>query len=328
MKKRLLLCLTLTYCVGIIFGGTSIGNRFWEKKIPKHTYSSSLVGMAQLENENAKVCEADNGKRVADIDPIYQSEAKKIQSVNVDEMNYDYLIKNYFQVDKITTLDPNLIDAKSMVSTDMKIDRNVDGPQILIYHTHSQEDYVDSVPGDSSTTVVGVGDYLEKILTEKYGYKVLHHKGEYDVGDRDHAYSKALPEIQQILSDNPSIQVVIDLHRDAVPESTKLVTNINGKSTARIMFFNGVSKTVQRGNIESLKNPYLQNELALSFQMQKAANEYYPGYTRKIYIKGYRYNMHVSPKTMLIEVGAQNNTVEEAKNAMEPLADLLSKVLQ
>ena len=62
--------------------------------------------------------------------------------------------------------------------------------------------------------------------------------------------------------------------------------------------------------------------------MQKAAYENYPGLTRKIYIKGYRYNMHMSSKSMLIEVGAQNNTVQEAKNAMEPLADLLNKVLQ
>ncbi len=326
MKKRLLLCLTLTYCVGIIFGGTSIGKQFWEKRIPKHTYKNEIEGMAELENENAKAGESDEEKRVADIDPIVQTQKAKTQ--NVDEMNYDYLLKNYFQVDKVTTLEPSLIDAKTMSETNMAIDRNVDGPQILIYHTHSQETYADSIPGDSSTTVVGVGDYLEKILTEKYGYKVLHHKGEYDVGDRDHAYSNALPEIQQILSDNPSIQVVIDLHRDAVPDTTKLVTEINGNPTAKIMFFNGVSKTVQRGNIDSLPNPYLQNELALSFQMQKAAYENYPGLTRKIYIKGYRYNMHMSSKSMLIEVGAQNNTVQEAKNAMEPLADLLNKVLQ
>ena len=90
---------------------------------------------------------------------------------------------------------------------DLRIDQSVDGPQILIYHTHSQERYADSK--DEKTGVVGVGDYLTELLEEE-GFQVMHHKGEYDVGDRDHAYSKAAPSIQKIINDNPSIQVVID----------------------------------------------------------------------------------------------------------------------
>ena len=74
-------------------------------------------------------------------------------------------------------------------------------------------------------------------------------------------------------------------------------------------------------------NPYITDNLALSFQMQLTAEEYYPGLTRKIYLKGYRYNLHLKPKSMLVEVGAQTNSFEEAKNAMEPLADILGKVL-
>ena len=61
--------------------------------------------------------------------------------------------------------------------------------------------------------------------------------------------------------------------------------------------------------------------------MQLKAAEYYPGLTRRIYLKGYRYNMHLRPRTLLVELGAQNNTVAEAKNAMEPLADILYAVL-
>jgi stage II sporulation protein P len=174
--------------------------------------------------------------------------------------------------------------------------------------------------------VVGVGDYLTSLLTEK-GFTVLHHKGQYDVGDRDHAYSNAAPAIQQLLNDNPSIQVVIDLHRDGVNENTRLVTEQNGKKMAKIMFFNGLSRTTAAGDIPYLKNPYIADNLAFSFQMQLAAAEYYPDLTRRIYLKGYRFNMHFCPKSMLVEVGAQTNTFEEAKNAMEPLSDLLAKVL-
>ena len=203
----------------------------------------------------------------------------------------------------------------------------MDGPQILIYHTHSQEGYKDSRAGDDSTTVVGVGDYLTQLLEDK-GFQVLHHKGKYDVGDRDHAYSNAAGPVEQLIKENPSIQVVIDLHRDGVNEKTRLITEINGKKTAQIMFFNGLSRTTATGDIAYLKNPYIENNLAFSFQMQLAAAETYPGFTRRIYLKGYRYNMHFCPKSMLVEVGAQTNTVKEAKNAMEPLAELLAKVLK
>ena len=79
--------------------------------------------------------------------------------------------------------------------------------------------------------------------------------------------------------------------------------------------------------MDYLANPYIEDNLALSFQMQLAAAEYYPGLTRKIYLKGYRYNLHLKPKSMLVEVGAQTNTFQEALNAMEPLSDILGLVL-
>lgn len=173
-----------------------------------------------------------------------------------------------------------------------------------------------------------MGDRLESLLREKYGYNVLHHKGQYDVNDRDHAYSNSLPEITEIIEKNPSIKVVIDLHRDGVAETTRLATTIDGKPMAQIMFFNGLCRTAARGPINSLPNEYLGDNLAFSFQLQLMANEYYPGLARRIYLKGYRYNMHLCPKSLLVEVGAQTNTKEEAYNAMEPLADILDKVLK
>ena len=186
---------------------------------------------------------------------------------------------------------------------------------------------MDSVPGDKSTSVVGVGENLASILRDRYGYQVLHHTGEYDVEARDEAYSKALPAIEQLLKDNPSIQVVIDLHRDQMPDQTRLVMDVDGKPTARFMFFNGLSRTKNIGNIPYLYNEYLEDNLAFSFQMKWKAEEYYPGLSRKIYLKGYRYNMHLKPQTLLIELGAQNNTVEEAMNACDPIAHILHLVL-
>jgi stage II sporulation protein P len=255
-------------------------------------------------------------------------ESDKKATVNLKKLqDFDYLRQTFYQVDNTTTIGKDQLDVDKLLGVDMTIDQSVDGPQILIYHTHSQEGYSDSVSGDASTSVVGVGDYLTKLLKQK-GFTVLHHKGEYDVGDRDHAYSNAAPVIEQLLQDHPSIQVVIDLHRDGVSEDTRLVTEQNGKKMAKIMFFNGLSRTTAAGDIAYLKNPYIADNLAFSFQMQLAAAEYYPDLTRRIYLKGYRFNMHFCPKSMLVEVGAQTNTFAEAKNAMEPLADLLAKVLQ
>lgn len=242
--------------------------------------------------------------------------------------DFDYLRQNFYQIDNSTTIGSDQLNVDKLLAKDLTLTANVEGPQILIYHTHSQEGYKDSTAGNADTSVVAIGDYLTQLLTEQYGMQVLHHKGEYDVNDRASSYSNALPAIEQILKENPTIEVVIDLHRDGVPETTHLVTEINGKPTAQIMFFNGLSRTTARGELSYLPNPYIEDNLAFSFQMQLAAEEYFPGLTRRIYLKGYRYNMHVCPKTLLVEVGAQTNTFEEAKNAMEPLATLLGNVLK
>lgn len=241
--------------------------------------------------------------------------------------DYETLVKSFYTIDSNTMAGSSQLNVEEFQKRDMTIDKSADGPQILIYHTHSQESFADSVPEDESTTIMGVGDRLEQILTEKYGYDVLHHRGKYDVETRDDAYSKALPDIEQVLADNPTIEVVIDLHRDEMAEGTRLVTDVDGRPTARFMFFNGLSYTKKTGNISYLYNENLEDNLAFSFKMQLAAETYYPGLARKIYLKGYRYNMHLKPKTLLIELGAQNNTVEEAMNACDILAHLLDLVL-
>jgi len=122
--------------------------------------------------------------------------------------------------------------------------------------------------------------------------------------------------------------VVIDLHRDGIEdESNRLVMELDGRSTAMFMFFNGISRTKSTGKINYLQNDYLQENLAFSFQMKWKAEEYYPGLTRKNYLNAYRYNMHLCPKTLLLELGAQNNTLEEAMNACDPIAHILHMVL-
>ncbi|HIS80789.1 MAG TPA: stage II sporulation protein P [Candidatus Scatomonas merdavium] len=246
--------------------------------------------------------------------------------------NYDYLLNEFFVVDPNTTTDSSQINVEELMGRDMTLEKDSGQPQILIYHTHSQEEFVDSVAGDVNTTVIGVGEHLAQILRDEYGYQVIHNTDTFDLVDgqldRSKAYNYAEPVITQILNENPSIEIVIDLHRDGVDESKHLVTEVNGKPTAQVMFFNGLSRTAMNGNLDYLPNPYIEDNLAFSFQLEYLAKQYFPDYTRCIYLKGYRYNLHVRPRSLLLEVGAQTNTVEEAMNAMEPFAWLLNRVLQ
>lgn len=245
--------------------------------------------------------------------------------------DFDFVMSNFYTVDKTTSIDSEQLNAPALLEMDMRMQGSNEQPQILIYHSHSQEEFIDSVPGDPSTTIVGVGDYLTTLLQDTYGYNVIHVTDTFDIVDgkldRNKAYTYAQERISQILEENPSVEVVIDLHRDGVAEDKRLVTNIDGKETAKIMFFNGLSRTNQNGEISYLPNPYIQENLAFSLQMMLEAKRYYPDIARTIYLRGYRYNLHLRPKALLVECGAQTNTVQEEMNAMEPLADILNKVL-
>ena len=244
----------------------------------------------------------------------------------------NYLLEHFFVVDAATTAEAASLNAAEYLAKDMTLKPEKDQPQILIYHSHSQETFADSRTGEEADTVVGVGDYLTEILEQKYGYQVIHVREHFDVIggeiDRSRAYDFAREYVEKVLEENPTVQVLIDLHRDGVPEGKRLVTEIGGRDTAQIMFYNGLSYTVNQGKISYLPNPYIEENLAFSFQLEYTAAEYYPGFYRCIYLAGLRYNLHLRPRALLVEAGAQTNTVQEVKNAMEPLGDILNRVLK
>lgn len=246
--------------------------------------------------------------------------------------DYDYFLNQFFIVDENTEASASQLNAAAFLEKDLTVSSEAKGPQILIYHSHSQEGFADSREGVTEDTVTGVGDYLTELLTEQYGYEVLHVREAFDIIDgeldRSKAYDYAREYVEPILEENPSVEVVIDLHRDGVDEDCRLVTEINGKPTAQIMFYNGLSYTKSQGEVEYLPNPYIEDNLAFSFQLEYQAAMYYPKLYRGIYLAGLRYNLHLRPRALLLEAGAQTNTLQEVKNAMEPFADILDKVLK
>lgn len=289
----------------------------------------AILAKKQAEEENSV---DENGQLIGkDKSEETRQASVPTMDLSMERLNdFEYLVSNFYTVDSVTYINPSELNASELLGKDLRIDLSTGGSKILIYHTHSQETFADS-DNDPSTSIVGIGRYLTEILNNKYKIPTMHHEGVYDLIngklDRSEAYEFAKSEVEQILAENPSIEVVIDLHRDGVADTTHLVTEINGKPTAQIMFFNGLSRTRVNGDLAGMANPYLQDNLAFSLQMKIAAETKYPGFARRNYLRGYKYNMDLMPRMLLIEAGAQTNTVEEMRNAMEVLADLLNSVL-
>lgn len=235
-------------------------------------------------------------------------------------------LNNYYIADVSVGDVSSAIDGEKLLSMDTSLGRISEEPQILIYHTHATEGYKNSRAGVEADTVVGMGDVLWEELTAK-GFSVLHDRTTYDfvngADNRNYAYTTARPQIEALLKEYPSIEVVLDIHRDS---GAARKTEINGQSAAQVMLFNGLCRNAD-GPISYLSNPYLDNMLAFSLQLNLLGRERYPGLMYKIYLKNYRYNMHFTGHCMLVELGTEQNTVEEARQGIRYFAELLYELL-
>lgn len=277
---------------------------------------------------------AENEQNGGSMEPEWDNDSKVLEAAagiipKEKLMDYNYVLNNFYVVPSVTSLRPQVLDLDKISQVDLRIEKDSTVPQILIFHTHSQEKFADSE--ENGMSIVNVGDRLVSLLQEQYRYNVIHLTDEFDMAggvlDRSEAYTYANTKLDEVLAQNPSIQVVIDLHRDGVDASKHLVTEIDGKQTARIMLFNGISYTKEQGEIDYLPNPYITENLAMTYKMFLLGKINYPDLFRCIYISGYRYCLHHVPRSMLIEAGAQTNTYEEVYNAMEPLARLIDMEL-
>ncbi len=245
--------------------------------------------------------------------------------------DFEFLIGNCYTIDGSTSVTSEDINIETLLSEDLSLDISDDEYKVLIYHTHASETFIDSRPGVEEDTIIGVGSELARILEEDYGIKAYHDKTIYDMVDgkldRNYAYTQSGNGIDKILEQYPSIEVILDIHRDGVRDEVHLMKVIDGKPTAQIMFFNGISRLNDEGDLGYLHNPNLASNLSFSLQMHLKGKALYGDLMRNIYIGGYCYNLDRKPRASLVEVGAQTNTVEEAKNAMIPLAALLYSVL-
>ncbi|MCI8364130.1 MAG: stage II sporulation protein P [Eubacterium sp.] len=273
------------------------------------------------------------GENLAQVQTMKGAGSGTAAYVNKLRENKDvsYLWNHFYIIDSTTSVTKDLFHVEEMLKRNMTIPAKAGKKQILIYHTHgASEAFSDSRKGRDSDSVIGVGRALKQEL-EKNGYQVYHDETKYDLIngqiDRSKAYNTSLDGITKIMKENPDIQVTIDLHRDSVGKNKHTYTMIDGKKTAIVMFFNGMSRN-KSGKIDYLYNPNLEANLSFSLQLKCHAMEQYDGFTKPIYLKGYRYNLHVAERALLVELGNENNTVEEAKNAAAPLAKVIADVLK
>ena len=200
---------------------------------------------AQANDENAV---DENGNLVGEPDESEEAAQAPVTptvDMSIEKLrDFDYLLSNFYTVDSSTMIGPEQLNADDLLGRSMKIDNTTGGPKILIFHTHSQEEFVDSTPGDPATSIVGVGDYLTQLLNEK-GIETIHDTGVYDIIngqlDRSNAYENAEASVRPIIEANPTLEVAIDLHRDGVAEGTHLVTEINGNRLRRSCISTGLA---------------------------------------------------------------------------------------
>ncbi|MBQ9915494.1 MAG: stage II sporulation protein P [Clostridia bacterium] len=220
------------------------------------------------------------------------------------------------------------VDADSLLAQPLAFYPQDGAPRVLIVHTHTSEAYAESPNSrseDNNKNVVAVGKEIKKAL-EKKGIGVIHDTTQNDNPSYNQSYTKALSVIEKNLAAYPTLEVVLDIHRDYIKrdDGTLLkptITTKSGEKAAQIMFVMGTDSM-------GLYHPNWRHNLAFSAQIQKHLQDTVPGLCRSINIRTERFNQHATKGSMIIEVGTGVNTIEEAKLSGKYAGEAIGDVLK
>lgn len=255
----------------------------------------------------------------------------------ITEMQYSakeggsYIAYKNAIIKNCTTHSTNKIKSMLKESHELSLSSEIGAlPQILIYHTHATEGFEAQDSGvfdtegtwrstDNSKNMVAVGDVLESVLN-RGGIGVIHDRTQHDDPSYNGSYQRSAVTISGYLNENPTIEICLDLHRDAIEPSEKEIIKptavINGKKAAQIMIIAGCDDG-------SMNMPEYWENLRFAAALADKLEELYPGITRPILFDYRKYNMDLSPGLVLIEIGATGNTLDEAKYSAELLGNAL-----
>lgn len=230
------------------------------------------------------------------------------------------------------TVDPAALAASVLTQT---IAPASQGPQILIMHTHGSEAYTmvgDDIYTETDTSrtddpnynMIRVGEEMKAVF-ESMGFSVIHDTTLYDYPDYTGSYTRSLAGIQSMLEQYPSISVVLDVHRDALIASDgtvyKAVTQVNGEDVAQVMLVVGT-------NDGGLTHPGWQDNLNLAAHIQLGMTAIEPTLARPINLRSQRFNQHLTPCSLLVEVGTSGNSLQEALRGARYFAQAAGAVYQ
>lgn len=317
-----------------------------EKATSAKGNSSSAPGAKVPESESQQNEDKENGTLAYTPDDIAKliaaakeksgslSNDGKITEYKYGKSNATDVYENIWVNNKTAEHDID-IAAELKKEVDLKIENKSD-PIVLIYHTHTTEGYqtldlgwysnsVVTRSKDPATNMVRVGDEIAKQL-EEAGIGVIHDKTIYDT-TYSGAYYRSEDQIEKYMEKYPSLQVLLDIHRDAIknPDTgvmTKPTAEINGKKAAQIMIVSGC----EDGGVVGF--PDWEYNLRFALNLQKECEDKYPGLVRPLFFCSRQYNMHKSHCSLLIEMGSDANTLDEAAYSGRLLGDALSSMLE
>lgn len=255
--------------------------------------------------------------------------ALRIVNKEISFLNYDNLALGNSDVNQQAQTVNNIVINPFKINDGSinKIDNSVNiigNPEdnskkkILIYHTHTNEAYAEGNTGLEST-VAAVGDTLTDEL-ENQGFTVIHDKTVHDVADYNNAYKASRETFTKYLNSYGDFDLIIDLHRDSGPSKESITGQIEGNNVAKIMF------------VTTEQDPRYNAHMANIEQIASIANDMYPGLLRTKYLYTYLsgisyYSQDLSDNAILMEVGANVNGLQEAKNSMVYMSRVIAQYL-
>ena len=222
-----------------------------------------------------------------------------------------------------TSFSPDTYQLEAADNSFLPVEKDSDKPQVLLFHTHTTESFFGCDRTDDETkNVVAVGSVIADILNKR-GINTIHCKTVHDY-DYNGSYGKSYETVEKLLSENPSVKVVLDVHRDGITyedgSGLRVISEVNGKTAGQFMLVVGTDEG-------GLYHPGWQNNLSFALKIQKHMNEKYPGLARPLNLRSERFNQNLSPGMMIVECGGNGNSLSEVQYGAELFADVLYDVI-
>ena len=222
-------------------------------------------------------------------------------------------------------------DLGALLTAPMELSLNDGAPRVLILHSHTTESFEQTADRyeessayrtlDPGHNMLALGEIVSEIL-ESAGIGVIHDRDFHDYPSYNGAYTHAAASTKAYLEAYPTIELILDLHRDAADTPTgQMATSctVGGEKAAQLMFVLGTDKR--------LNHPDWEQNLSLALKLQVLLERENPGICRDLTLSKNRYNQHLGAYALLVEIGAAGNTLEEAKIAARELAEAIVKLV-